>query len=1410
MAAVASAVHSRQMERIAASLQDRARREQADGNYEAAARHWRMRLAFAPHDLAALTSLADALHETAKRPNELFELYRLYERILRADANQSHYRRRLATLLMNGGRFKDAQFHINFLLLSDSQNPQLLRDRGLCQLELGNEEEAAVDLAESLKLAPQDVDTWEGYAYLLADRLGRVGDAHDALDRMVDLNRTTYQVYLIRAGFCRMHGLPAQAALDLLTAFRLSPHEPDVLIAVAEMAYEKEELSRIGLRFDATNLRLQLREALQRRVDKEPVDDDKERADEVKLYEALAVLDLHEENRASARRLIEQGLQRHPDSISLRVLFADLLLEQGQEAEARRELERLTKQKAPDANLSFLRARLAMKAGDWLSASQTLERLGASTIGNPYLQAQLYQSLSRCYQELGHDDRSLDSLRRAVEANPGSSHAVHELARALAARGQFDRALKFYEQLGDIEGIDLERARTMLLRNLRLPAEDRNWTTVHQLLDAAERSGADDVAVQLLRADLLVATGDSVGAENLIRTTMQQHSDIASLPIALADLLRREGQVDAALETLQSARDRLGKSDEILLALIDHWRRQPSAESTAELLRMWEELSDRDVRLWTDIHIALAESLLQSDDDAAKRILDDLQRVRPHNAELWLQAVDHALQKGDRTTIERAIEELRRIEGYDGGYWRLAAAGLCILDHAEGQPDALKRATELLDEAAGQLAGSTRLMLARGEIQALSGDLPGAARWYREAINQGERRPEVIRRCVHLLSATGRDSEAATLLEEFRKTADADLNRELRDVGILIAMRMSQFDQALKLAGESGGTTEKDLHKLLQLAQIQWAAGLLAEAEANFRSVVEIDPSEPRGWIGLVALLHRTGKTSEARDVLDLARRELPAEDSAEPLAACCEILGDIEEAVGLLTAAWDQHPERVRLGWQLARLQLRQEQPQEAEAVLRRVIDRSLPDESTLTANARRTLAQILFTRQNFRDYQEALALADANLATGAEPEDLRLKSRLLAGHPSTERRRQAISLLLELEQRFNSLSVDDRFQLAQLYDSVGDWRRSRQQWVLLMAEDTINADYLAYGVRAMLEHGEKDGPLEHWLEILSRQQPKALRTVELRARLLAAGNQIDAAIKLLKDAGTSAAASPQETAPDDPGGQRLLWAAEMLSELSAECEKKGRTTATVALSAEAEQMYRQLASREPAGHLALARFLGRQMRMDEAFQACEQARQSASEEEVVRVAVDLLRANHALCTPDQRALVRSWIEAEINSQPNSADLCFHLATLANLQGDYDTAIRFYRETLRLNPVSSLARNELAVLLALSENETEEALALLEEALQQSGPLPMLLDTRAMVHLAAGSSQEALDDLKRAIPEQPTPVKYFHLAQAQLQSGNAPLAREAFRQAIVLGLNAESLHTLEQDDFERLKAELL
>jgi Tfp pilus assembly protein PilF len=133
----------------------------------------------------------------------------------------------------------------------------------------------------------------------------------------------------------------------------------------------------------------------------------------------------------------------------------------------------------------------------------------------------------------------------------------------------------------------------------------------------------------------------------------------------------------------------------------------------------------------------------------------------------------------------------------------------------------------------------------------------------------------------------------------------------------------------------------------------------------------------------------------------------------------------------------------------------------------------------------------------------------------------------------------------------------------------------------------------------------------------------------------------------------------------------------------------------------------------------------------------------------------------------------------------------------------------KLYRQVLDRDPRQVVALNNLAWMLAERGTSSDEALTLINRAIESYGPRPEFLDTRAVVQLTLGKHQDAVDDLKRAIEDAPSFTKYLHLTDAHHRAKNRPEAQKALRTAGNLMPNLSRVSPADLATLRRLEKEL-
>lgn len=1346
-------LHSYQVRHLAAAEWRLAEEALGEGRRDKVLEHLARYLGYRPRDADALALYGMTVEEVSTTIPARLQALVAYEAALQHGPPRDDLRRRAMRLALGLGQPAAARRHLDVLQQSHPGDPELEVARATCFEAEQLYANAAASLEKALRAGPQPDAVYVRLAAIQRDRLRRPDQADKVMDALVKARPNAAESYLARATHHRVRGQVQLAEADLARAQKLAPENPEVLRTMAQAAL-------------AAGRGDEARQLLTKALATAPRD--------ARLYTALAAVEVNADRVPEAIACLRRGLEVLPRNPELLVRLTDVLLASERTDEATDVLDTLRRTTGSGPWVRFLEARLGMRGRRWREAADRLEGLARQPDLPEELAAQVPLYLGRCYYELGDPEKQASILRQAVGLTPGAARIP--LGNALLASGDVEGAVTQYRELMARPGAPAEGwlllARALLLLNLARPATARNWSEIDQALTQAEAAAPEAPEVPLLRAEVQAARGDAAGAGTLLDKASRRWPDRADLWAARARLAGRQGDRTEALRVLDEARKQLGDRIELRLARIALAMRsgtdapaqlaslEQGAEQfpPAEQLRLLENLAEAWFRVGRPVE--------------ATRLWRELATRQPDDLKSRFALFDLAVLAQDAAASDRWRDEIRRLEGQEGTFWRYADAVQLLAQARRGDAAALAQARQRQAEVAQRRRHWHRSALLRAQIEELAGNPEAALESYQAAIDQGERQPAVLRRVLQLLTAQRRYIEAERVLQLLQQ--EGSLSRDLALRGSDVALRAALPDRALELVRLAVASDSRDYRDHMQLGRVLLAAGQTTQAEAAFHTAVTLADREPEPRLALVQLLAATGKTVPAETALKEASLRVPPEQLPLLLAEGYAALGQWDRAEEHFEAALKARPGDVRVLWHRAQYHMRRDQFTRAEPFLRQLLAADAPTSEPTRAWARRMLAVGLGAAGPYAQFRQALDLLAQNLRSrSASLEDQRAQAWLLATRPG--HRTEGLRRLEELKRR-QALLPDERFLLARLNDARGHWAQASEEMESLLATRRNNPQYVGFFVRGLLQHGQVE-TAAGWLDILERVDPQSFQTMELRARLLHARGQGAEAEALL-----------------------LRYAARVENEIglvAALAEELGRPAARGLYERHVQS------SGRPEAVLALVGYLARRASLDEALAECEKAWKTCPPEKVAGACLGALHAGKP--TPEQIRRVAGWLEQARSRHPQATALTLSAADLLQLERRYDEAEPLYRQVLERDPNNVAALNNFAWQLLLREGQEAAALELLERAIAVAGPLPGLLDTRALAHLRAGRHRQALEDLQEAVMDRPTGVRLLHLAQARNAAQDRQGAAEALRQARSAGLRLDRLSPLERPAYDLL-----
>jgi tetratricopeptide (TPR) repeat protein len=1390
-------------------------------------------VAMVPDDTAALARLGLL---QAKRHADA-HAYVTLEQVLRREPARDDIRRELVDVAMRIGRYTDARDHLEQYLLKTNRNDaELLNLLGACQEKLGDSAAAAKQFESAIAAQPEFLESYASLARLFS-RIKEPDRAEKVLEELVENNRDSdraYRAYLMRASLryeqmanpmssAERDELLSQAEADAVTALGQEQEEEgdkaDGYLLAAELA-RAQALAHPGDEEARNRARGYITQGL------ESCENGSEEVTKAQpgFYRLLASLEIDDGRRDLAIKALRRGVAkvRSPqDKATLQWTLAESLIDDGGLAEARTVIDGLRTEAALAPFVAYLDARVKLAEEKWQEGVVELERLRPRLADVPELAKQVDFWLGRGYGKLGAEEQELAAYRRAVGADDRWVAAQCMLAGALAKSGRAHDAAEHYRQAMQLAGcppeVGLELARLQTGETLRQPAPKQDWKEIESLLKAAEQRMPDSVEVGVLQAQAEVARGGWDEARKRLAEITRKHPNDATARLAGIALERLTRNWEEAERLLASAQQQLGDRVGLRLERASLVEARDGAQGVPALLALGDPATGFSADERAQLRIGLARHLQAvGATRQAKELAEQVAADYSDNLAANLLLFDMAAAEQDEPAMTKWLQGIKLSSGPDAPVLALYADAARLVLEVEASKDRmsgtqrakLQKASDELSEARGQRPSWPRLALLQARIEELRDKPAQAIPWYQQAVDSGAG-DEITIRLIVLLAGQKEYEQAEKLLRRLDEK-QADLTPEVAPSAFSALSYRNDFAKALDLAYKACAASNDCQHHIWfgRIASEVVLAGRLhdaneqerwlAKAEEAFETAVRLDQHNVDAWLGLLSFYTRTGRTQDVEVATDRARQQLSGTDLHLLLTRYYQSIDDVPTARQELELALTEHPDDAKTLRTAAEFHIMRRELAEARKLFEHLLEPQVKADPQDHTAARQNLALIYLSEGTYGSFLKAIGLAKGNDPN--HPDNRRTTAILLARSPVGKDRREAIEILKDLQAK-SLLGDADRFLLGQLY-----WRGRQRDEAMAEMEELLerspnNADYVAGYARMLLDDNRLEDA-ERWIKRLEGLDPQAVRTVELRARSWASRRKESKAVSVLQGLLTAQPAGAEK--PQIDHGQL----AALLEAIANWKPAYGGPRGEEFLKA-AEEQFRQSAadSPSPERQATLAAFLARHGKAKEALRLSD-GLWADKHLEAACIGYSELASRTGL-TSSQLVSVERQIEDVLPEHPESIVLLSTLGRLYRAQGKYDLVEANYRRMLAINPNNVVVLNNLAVLITLLHRQGDEARQLIERALELGGASPALLDSRAMVELAAGEAEKAIHDLEVATNDEPSAEYFFHLAQAHLERNQLAEAAQAIETARSLGLDEQSLHPLERDAYQQVLAVL-
>jgi len=1407
-------LHRYQVRRNAEDMARQASRQIDEGNDEEAIRLLGRYVALRPDDTVRQREYAEALLrqvESGKaNPRAVGATLAALEVAVRKNPDEDGIREKLATLLVRTGDADSARDH--FAMIRDRRTAGE-PDDDTVRVDLlyaamaartGKFDEAEAVLAAitgfdrrtkqfdpAFTPVPGHPQAFTALAEILRKERRDPKAAERILQRMVEIAPDDVATWKVMTAWQMGHGQPGEAAESIEKARALAPDDPDLALFDLQVAL-------VGDRFD--------------RVEELLAGPLRDAPDSELVVNAKAALAARRGDLDGVIAIRREALAANPANPAYRIELL-LALADGRKID---ELRPLLAESLPilgkDAvPILWAEAAVAMSERRWLDALQLWERVRPEVAADAAVTRRVEAFVATCHGALGQRDQASDARKRAFADAPESAGAKFFEMVTLEQGARWREALQIAEELAaQLPPGKLSETPMLWKPLLRLRIRDqvsreelrRDWGKVESLVDdIAAGPDFDPIEVERMRVEVIAAKGKVDEALATSEALVAENPDHPSLFAQNLVLLAAAGRADDARARLAAATDSLRDTAEVLEAEARLAATAPAAEAAgwltdleARMGRVSGPAADRCARQLIAIHIGrgnvadaerLAKKVLarQPKDLAIRQVVLEIAAERDADDEVAREAAELVSIAGPTSATARLATAVARIVGVRA---KRQSMNLEETSTVALQPDEialLAEARGLLSQAGEERPGWSEVPRMLAAIAELQGDPSGAIGHLRKAVELGETLPFARRRLAILLSAAGRLDEAAPVIASLGDAGGPTIER----IRAQILAGAGRTDIALRIGAALTPDDCRDPQQLVWYARLLASCERPEEAEAVCRRATEAAPGDATAWLTLVRLQAGTGAVERATETARVASSKLegPARERFE--AAVDETIGSPEATEQAAREAVEKSPDDLVAARQLVELLLRRNRPAEAGDELRRIIALKSAQGTPTIAWARRVLASQLAASPRYVDLQQAIDILAKNVdAAGLQyPDDLALSISFLIGRSDPASWRKAQSLFEALAKR-RPLTVDERISLARVQSLVGNRTKARDDLKAIAISNDGSTAVVGSIVEMLIN--DRDFPeAKAWLRRLQESAPDLQATVRLEAMLeLAQGDRDRAAravAKLFDDETLTAQNAPRQ--------------------LSA-----ARVAADLGFPEAADGILERYASMSPEGVVMKAVSLGRQHRTQEAVEMLESVRTSVSPARYLDALVVILRHAEIACDPAIDELVADRIGTIRRENPGSPMIGLQAAIAKESLGRVAEAEEDYRQLLASGDLEKAQSGIVAANLAwtLARPETaDEALEFVERAIRELGPLPDILDTRALIRLAKGQTILALEDMNDAVLS-PSALKLLHLATIHAELSDLDAARAALAQAKALGLGQERLTP--DDDARRERVE--
>ncbi len=1110
------------------------------------------------------------------------------------------------------------------------------------------------------------------------------------------------------------------------------------------------------------------------------------------FYRLMADAEHRSEQNEAALKILDEGIEKFGkyQSTELVLYKLELLFDEKDYDHIDREVRRLTQLNRPGLVpiIDFQKARVLFSKKQWVEGAKELERIRALLLERPQYQLMAGYMLGICYENQGIFDLAKQAYSTVLNDSPSHLGAIKGLERIRALRQPKQGA-----------GFDLEK---LVNEMLEVPEADQDWGEVNELIEKLIADNELPEARQkLLHAKVMIKRGKLKEATAMIRGAAKLAPDDIDIHYAAILLVASDPKQGSAasvslLDRLEKRWGRTLRSRAQRANLLVSVKPEDVAEQLRALMNGTEDLTEVERLQLIKVIGSRFEQMGMLDD--AKEYYEKAIVLEPSNLPIRMHMFDLAVRQRDDAAMQKAQSAvLEFVKSKNDPSYLLTEVKRRIMSYSRGEIDLaeLADARRLLDTALLDRPEWHELYITYGQLLLLlKEDINLALKYFDNALEYGPVKSSAVGVQVKLLVKQGLYPQARERMER--------LNPEIRGrilgrIEAEVLIKTGDSDAGFAAAEGLAEKQPKDLGTQEWFSKIAQEKGEYEAATTSLRRALDLNPSNPDNWLRMVGLYAQQKKYQEVEDALREAHLSCDAEFLPLLTGKHFEMTSQWQMAEDLYLASYADRLDELSIDRRIADFYLfwSSKEPantQRAAQYINRILraaneGKATPDHPHVVW-ARQKAATILHLEH---DYQKSLKaerlLRQSTANSSMNDTEFQLLADILVARDDPASLLQAKQLLTDLR-KSGRLQTKGALQLARILSKTNQWEASQSLMLGQISKHSTDPLVWTTYIDLLIDQGEFSGA-ERGLKRLRKLNPKSLDWVQLSARVASEKGDQKQLKKLLT------ALLPKMGGSMSQAQLQTVLSVAHLATRFGDFELAGK-------------LYEVYASRVPDDAFQLAKFLAYHGDCGRALELMKRLYPSRMDD-VVQLANLMLGARREEIGEKYDEQVDRLIDAALREDPDSMTRQLARAEAFGAQEKYDKSMAAYGELLARDDLPNWARaaamNNLGFQLGLLEQRVDEAEQMVNQAIETFGPVEDMLDTRAIVRIAQGKYDLAIEDLKLALSVSRDPVKHFHLAKACILAGDGQAATAAWKKAQTLGFKKESLPKLEKPTFEQI-----